>query len=73
MLAAVAAGEYETLLDAMARMNCLAEGVYTPCADDSEIYDRLYEEYLTLHDFFGLENDVMKRLRALKIRVKEGK
>jgi hypothetical protein len=31
------------------------------------VYDRLYSEYKTLYDYFGRgQNDVMKRLRALR-------
>lgn len=73
MLAAVAAGEYSTIYDAMESMNCLAEGMYHPNPANAQVYDKLYAEYCALHDYFGLENSVMKRLRALKIRTKEGK
>ena len=73
MLAAVAAGAYASLHDAMAHMNCLADGMYYPSAAASQVYDKLYAEYCVLHDQFGLENNVMKRLRALKIRAKEEK
>jgi len=35
--------------------------------DHARTYDRLYEEYRTLHDYFGRDgNDVMHRLAALK-------
>jgi hypothetical protein len=31
------------------------------------VYERLYSEYKTLYDYFGRgQNDVMKRLRALR-------
>ena len=31
-----------------------------------EIYNKLYAEYKTLHDYFGRgENDVMKRLKKI--------
>jgi len=34
------------------------------------VYERLYQEYRKLHDYFGRgENDVMKRLKALKDEV----
>ena len=36
-------------------------------------YDKLYAEYVTLHDYFGRgANDVMKRLKALKAEAKTG-
>jgi L-ribulokinase len=35
-----------------------------------KVYDRLYAEYVTLHDYFGRgQNDVMKRLKSLKLQV----
>ena len=71
MLAAVAVGEYASIHDAMTHMNCLAEGVYQPDEAAASVYDKLYAEYLQLHDYFGLENNVMKRLRALSRAVKE--
>ena len=41
--------------------------VYEPNAAAADVYDRLYAEYKLLHDYFGRgENDVMKRLRALR-------
>jgi len=31
------------------------------------VYEKLYAEYITLHDYFGRgANDAMKRLKALK-------
>lgn len=37
--------------------------VYNPNLSNHKIYNELYKEYLTLHDYFGRgENDVMKRL-----------
>ena len=35
------------------------------------VYDKLFAEYVTLHDYFGRgENDVMKRLKDLKAEVR---
>ena len=40
---------------------------YKPRAEHHEIYNRLFKEYQTLHDYFGRSaNDVMKRLKALR-------
>jgi L-ribulokinase len=49
------------------RMGGLREAVYRPIPAHVPLYDRLYAEYQTLYDYFGRgENNVMKRLRALR-------
>jgi L-ribulokinase len=56
-------------MDASLRMARLREESYQPVAENKAIYDKLFAEYVTLHDYFGRgENDVMKRLKVLKIR-----
>ena len=66
MLAAVAAGEYDTVYDAMENMHCLDTGMVYPDAVRGERYDRLYAEYLILHDAFGRGvNPVMTNLRRI--------
>jgi L-ribulokinase len=77
MFAAVAAGKeaggYDTILEAAQNMSRLQDVVYRPNPADKAIYDQLYTEYLKLHDYFGRgENDVMKRLKALKQQVLAG-
>ena len=74
MHAAVAAGKaaggYDTIEEAAKAMPGLRAEVYTPNPAATAVYDQLFAEYLTLHDYFGRgENDVMKRLKALKARV----
>ncbi|MEY4368039.1 MAG: putative L-ribulokinase, partial [Actinomycetota bacterium] len=65
--AAVAAGAYESVGEAAEAMGSLSKGVYQPDAARGAIYDRLFAEYETLHDYFGRgENNVMKRLKALR-------
>ncbi|WP_339157474.1 ribulokinase [Paenibacillus sp. FSL W8-0186] len=71
MFAAVAAGKqaggYDTILDAAERMARVKEETFKPIPENVEIYDRLYQEYSKLHDYFGRgENDVMKRLKSIK-------
>ena len=45
----------------------LKEGVYRPIAANQIVYDALYSEYARLYDYFGRgENDVMKRLKAIR-------
>ena len=70
MFAAVAAGKkrggYDTLEDAAEVMVKLLDRVYVPNEKNKEIYNKLYEQYLLLHDFFGKNSDVMKRLREIR-------
>ncbi len=67
MHAAVAAGVYENIQAAAAKMGALKDEVFTPIPENQAVYDRLYAEYVTLHDYFGRgENDVMKRLRQIR-------
>ena len=59
-------GGYNSLPEAIAHMASSTDRVYTPDPDASAIYDKLYAEYMTLHDYFGRgENDVMRRLRNI--------
>jgi L-ribulokinase len=62
-----AAGGYDTIEDAAARMARPHVRTYLPDRSSAETYDRLYAEYRALHDYFGRgENDVMKRLRTIQ-------
>jgi L-ribulokinase len=74
MFAAVAAGKraggYDSIFEAAQKMPSLREDRYLPNPDAKVIYDRLYAEYVTLHDYFGRgANDVMKRLKRLRAEV----
>jgi len=61
------AGGYDTIVEAAKHMATLRDEAYTPNPAAKAIYDRLFAEYVTLHDYFGRgTNDVMKRLKALK-------
>lgn len=71
MFGAVAAGRekggYETIFDAARVMGKVKDEVYKPIPENVAAYKKLYAEYKMLHDYFGRgENDVMKRLKALK-------
>ena len=69
--AGAAAGGYDTIADAAAKMAHLQDVVYKPIPERQAVYDQLYTEYLTLHDYFGRgANDVMKRLKTLKVQVR---
>ncbi len=77
MHAAVAAGPeaggYASIFEASKRMASLRDEAYHPIPENKRIYDQLYREYLTLHDYFGRgANDVMKRLKELRARVRTG-
>jgi L-ribulokinase len=78
MHAAVAAGEtaggHASIVAAAKAMARLRDEHYTPQQDAVELYDKLYTEYVRLHDYFGRgENDVMKRLKMLKANVLSGR
>ncbi|MGC9359084.1 MAG: ribulokinase [Anaerolineae bacterium] len=71
MHAAVAAGAtaggFDTIQDAARAMANLKNVAYVPNPAAQAVYDELYAEYLTLHDYFGRgANDVMKRLKRIK-------
>ena len=65
--AAVAAGAYPDIRVAAMAMGRVEHAVYVPDARRGAVYDRLYAEYSTLHDYFGRgATDVMHRLRTIK-------
>lgn len=71
MFGAVAAGAakggYDSVVDAAKAMARVREETFKPIPENVAVYERLYAEYRTLHDYFGRgANDVMKRLKALK-------
>ncbi len=71
IFAAVAAGKehggYQTVTEAARFMGGTEENAFGPIETNSEIYDRLYEEYQKLHDWFGRgRNDVMHRLKEIR-------
>jgi L-ribulokinase len=62
-----AAGGYDTIYQAAARMARVQKLIYRPRQEAHETYNRLFKEYQTLHDYFGRgANDVMKRLKAMQ-------
>ncbi|KAA1423672.1 ribulokinase [Mumia zhuanghuii] len=65
--AAVAAGAYADIRAAAKAMGSVRKAVYVPDEERALTYDRLYAEYVALHDHFGRGgNEVMHRLRALR-------
>jgi len=74
MHGAVAAGKvnggYDTIAEASLKMAHLRDEVYRPNTAHKKVYDQLFQEYLTLHDYFGRgANDVMKRLKSLRASI----
>lgn len=64
-----AAGGYDTIVEAAAHMAHLKEETYVPNPAHRAAYDELFAEYRVLHDYFGRgDNDVMKRLKAIRTR-----
>jgi L-ribulokinase len=64
--AAVAAGAYPDVRAAAAIMGRIERAVYQPNREAAVVYDRLFADYTTLHDYFGRgNNSVMHRLREL--------
>ena len=71
--AGVEAGGYDTITDAAKNMARLRGESYHPNKENKAIYDKLFREYIILHDYFGREaNDVMKRLKAMKTQIRAG-
>ena len=67
MHGAVAAGIYRDIGEAAARMARLQALAYHPDAQAHAVYEKLFHEYVTLHDYFGRGvNDVMQRLRSIR-------
>ena len=61
--AAVASDVYPDLKEAAKAMGAPVAKRYYPNEKNHEAYKKLYEEYVTLHDYFGRGgNDVMRRL-----------
>ncbi|MCC7360333.1 MAG: ribulokinase [Anaerolineales bacterium] len=64
LAAGSAAGGYDTIYAAAQKMARLKPKTYRPNPAAQQVYNELYADYLTLHDYFGRgANDVMKRLK----------
>jgi len=74
MHGAVAAGRlnggYDTIFEAARGMAHVQKKTFRPRKEHHQVYQQLFQEYQTLHDYFGRgTNDVMKRLKDLRRRV----
>ncbi|MBD3267822.1 ribulokinase, partial [bacterium] len=72
ILGSVAAGKamggYDSPQEAAKNMARLKDESYQPDPQCQKTYNKLYEEYLALHNYFGRgENNIMKRLRAMRL------
>lgn len=75
MFGALAAGKekggYDSIVEAAKYMSKVKKEYYKPIPENVEVYNKLYAEYKILHDYFGRgANDVMKRLKKIKVEVK---
>jgi L-ribulokinase len=67
------AGGYDSIFEASKKMARLREEAFHPIPEHQQVYDRLYAEYVTLHDYFGRgANNVMKRLKHLRAETLSG-
>ncbi|MBO0896130.1 ribulokinase [Arthrobacter sunyaminii] len=65
--AAVAAGAYPDIRTAAEAMGNVQRNAYLPDPENVRAYQQLFEEYRTLHDYFGRGgNNVMHRLKAMR-------
>ena len=64
-----AGGGYDTIGEAAQHMAHIQKLTYKPRPANHAIYTQLFKEYQALHDYFGRgANDVMKRLKGLKVQ-----
>lgn len=78
MFAAVAAGAeaggYDTIQEAAARMARVRSESVKPIPEHAAVYEKLYQEYRKLHDYFGRgDNSVLKQLGAIRREVPAGR
>jgi L-ribulokinase len=73
LAAGSAAGGYDSIEDAAAKMAHLKDEVFVPNAANKPAYDALYAEYVRLHDYFGRDaNSTIKKLRAMRVAAVTG-
>jgi L-ribulokinase len=75
MFGALAAGKenggYDSIVEAAMHMSKVKEEYFKPIPENVKVYNKLYAEYKVLHDHFGRgANDVMKRLKKIKVEAK---
>ena len=71
ILGALAAGLYPDIESASDAMKSPVAEIYKPNKANTAVYEELFAEYERLYDYFGRgENNVMKKLRALRSAAK---
>lgn len=70
--AATAAGAYQDVAAAAKQMGGRTRNAFVPIAGNVARYDRLYAEYVKLHDWFGRGNAMMRTLREFSTPTAEG-
>jgi L-ribulokinase len=64
-------GGYDSIVEAAKHMSKVKDMYFKPNPKNVEMYNKLYAEYRTLHDYFGRgDNNVMKRLKEIKSEAK---
>jgi L-ribulokinase len=76
MFGAVAAGKakggFDSIYEAAPMMGKLKEQTFKPDPEARQVYDKLFADYVVLHDTFGRgANDVMKRLKAIRAEARQ--
>jgi len=71
MFGTVAAGKseggYDTIFEAAPNMARLKKETFKPNPLAQRVYNQIYADYSTLHDYFGRGvNDVMKRMKQIR-------
>lgn len=66
ILAAYATDHYQNIHECVAALGKIEEKEYVPDGNAKKVYDQLYQDYKRLGRYFSHENDVMKRLNALR-------
>ncbi len=60
---------YKSANEAAEKLGKIEKEIYQPIPEHVSVYNELYAEYKTLHEYFGKGgNDVMKRLNAIRDR-----
>lgn len=59
-------GGYDTVEEATRAMSRLLDKQYVPNQAHAKTYDKIYNEYKKLYNYFGKENNVMKTLKNIK-------
>ncbi|WP_432876688.1 ribulokinase [Kribbella sp. CA-245084] len=64
--AAVAAGAYPDVPAAAKNMGKVRRGVHLPDEERAKAYDQLFDLYLELHEYFGRNSKLMRKLKSIR-------